>query len=59
MNDVFQRTREILDPFDKESRWFYTSEERFVSREEAAKIAFEAWQITERVSRLTSEMLDL
>jgi len=67
-NDIYDieigyRHADILHRFKGEAsnnpydQGFYTSKGRFVSREEAAKIAFEAGQISEQKKRLFSEDL--
>ena len=54
--DIFHRFGKDIsrDPYDQ---GFYTSKGRFVNREEAAKIAFEAGQIDEQKKTLFSEDL--
>jgi hypothetical protein len=46
-----------LKLMNTEEQGFLTNTDRFVSREEAAKIAFESGQITEETTRLFSEDL--
>lgn len=48
----------FLHPFDKASEGFLTSENRFVSREEAAEIAFSVGQVKEKVQSLCSYHLN-
>lgn len=55
-HDIFRRFGDEMDPH-MEAQGFYTSKGRFVGREEAAKIAYAAGQISSPTNKLFSEDL--
>lgn len=60
-HDIWERFFDVLKIPSKDERdtnGFYTSKGRFVNREEAMKIAYEAGQVSEKKAKWTQEDID-